>query len=198
MAAAGRTVKFTLPEGSEERYRESENAQSPNTLHPKRPGTPPKPRTQPSSLSSPSLTGGERQREEQPRPQSRPSSQQTCTSREDSRTPQRHTPSTTREHSREHSASRQRRRKQSNAAREVHAVRERTNSASREQVRSLKYSVARLRESLLKVEEEVKMMARGRRTLEMAVQDVRRAISVNQQSVSMQQKKTRAEMVRAL
>jgi hypothetical protein len=57
-------------------------------------------------------------------------------------------------------------------------------------MRLLKYNVAKLREHHLKVEEEIKHLTRGKSTLELAVQDIRRAISVNQQSVSMQQKKT--------
>ena len=65
-----------------------------------------------------------------------------------------------------------------------------TNSSNHEHIRALKYDAARLRENLLKVEEEVKNLNRGRSTLELAIQDVRRALSVNQQSISTQQKKS--------
>lgn len=88
--------------------------------------------------------------------------------------------------------------KPSDTAQAVNAVRERTNSASWDDTRLMKYNVARLREHLLKVEEEIKQMTRGKCTLELAVQDIRKAISVNQQSVSMQQKKTHAETVREI
>lgn len=74
-------------------------------------------------------------------------------------------------------------------------VRERVNSSSHDRIRSLKYEVAKLREHLLKVEEEVKHLNRGRRTLELAVEDIRRAISVNQQSHSSQLKRTRGSGV---
>ena len=65
-----------------------------------------------------------------------------------------------------------------------------TNSSCHEHIRALKYDVARLREQLLKIEEEIKNMNRGRTTLELAIQDVRKALSVNQQSISTQQKKS--------
>lgn len=57
-------------------------------------------------------------------------------------------------------------------------------------MRSLKHDVSQLREHLLKVEEEIKNLNRGRNTLEIAVQDIRKALSVNQQSISTQQKKS--------
>ena len=69
-------------------------------------------------------------------------------------------------------------------------VRSTTNSSCHEHIRALKYNAARLREQLLKVEEEIKNMNRGRSTLEIAIQDVRKALSVNQQSISTQQKKS--------
>ena len=69
-------------------------------------------------------------------------------------------------------------------------VRDRTNSESHEHVRSLKQDVSQLREHLLKVEEEIKNLSRGRNTLEIAVQDIRKALSVNQQFISTQQKKS--------
>lgn len=70
-------------------------------------------------------------------------------------------------------------------------VRERANASCHEHIRSLKYEVARLREHLLRLEEEIKHLNRGRHTLEIAIQDMRKALSVNQQSLSTQQKKSR-------
>ncbi len=68
--------------------------------------------------------------------------------------------------------------------------REKTNSVVHQHVRSMKQDVSRLREHLLKVEEEIKNLNRGRRTLEMSVLDLRKCLSVNQQSISTQQKKS--------
>ena len=83
----------------------------------------------------------------------------------------------------------------SDTAHAVNTVRERTNSASREHISSIKYNVAKLREHLLRVEEEIRQTTRGKNTLELAVQDVRRAMSINQQSVSMQQRRSKTERV---
>ena len=69
-------------------------------------------------------------------------------------------------------------------------IRDSVNSASHEHRRALKYDAARLREHLLKVEEEIKNLNRGRSTLELAIQDMRKSLSVNQQSISTQQKKS--------
>ena len=81
------------------------------------------------------------------------------------------------------------------AAQVASKLREKTNSRSHDYTRSLKYDAAKLREHLLKVEEEIKHLNRGKHTLEIAVQDTRRALSVNQQSLSTQQKKSRADGV---
>lgn len=70
-------------------------------------------------------------------------------------------------------------------------MRKQTNSASHDLVRTAKYEVSRMREFVLKVEEETKLTNKARHTLEMAVQDIRKSISVNQQTISSQQKKTR-------
>lgn len=78
----------------------------------------------------------------------------------------------------------------SQVAQVAHQIRDSVNSASHEQRRVLKYDAARLREHLLKVEEEIKNLNRGRGTLELAIQDVRKSLSVNQQSISTQQKKS--------
>ena len=69
-------------------------------------------------------------------------------------------------------------------------IRDSVNSASHEHRRALKFDAARLREHLLKVEEEIKNLNRGRSTLELAIQDVRKSLSINQQSISTQQKKS--------
>ena len=79
----------------------------------------------------------------------------------------------------------------SEAARVAQQVRDKSSAVAHEHVRAVKYDVARLREHLLRVEEQVKGLSRGKRTLELAVQDVRKDLSANQQSVGMQQKKTR-------
>lgn len=81
----------------------------------------------------------------------------------------------------------------SEVARVASKLRETTNSKSHDDARSLKFEAAKLREHLLKVEEEIKHLTRGKHTLEIAIQDTRRALSVNQQSLSTQQKKTRTD-----
>ena len=82
-----------------------------------------------------------------------------------------------------------------NPAKTAADIREQTNAASHNHTRSLKYDVGKLRESLLKVEEEIKHLNRGRHTLEMGIHDIRKALSVNQQSISNQQKKSRGTEV---
>ena len=83
------------------------------------------------------------------------------------------------------------------AAQVARHIRDSVNSSNHEHRRALKYDAARLREHLLKVEEEIKNLNRGRSTLELAVQDVRKSLSINQQSISTQQKKSsRGEEVR--
>ena len=74
-------------------------------------------------------------------------------------------------------------------------MRERSSISCHSHVRLVKYEVAKLREHLLKVEEEIKHLNRGRHTLELAIQDVRKALSVNQQSLSTQKKKSRGDQV---
>ena len=74
-------------------------------------------------------------------------------------------------------------------------VRERTNTSCHEHIRSLKYEVAKLREQLLRLEEEIKHLNRVRHTLEITIQDTRKALSVNQQSLSTQQKRSRDSQV---
>lgn len=72
------------------------------------------------------------------------------------------------------------------------------NSSNFEHIRMIKYQVAQLREQMLKVEEEVRQTSKGKHTLEVAIQDIRKALSVSQQSSSAQQKKMRGTEVSAL
>ena len=74
-------------------------------------------------------------------------------------------------------------------------VRKQSNAASHDVVRVAKYEVSRMYEYLIKVEDEIKLMHKARHTLEMAVQDFRKSISLNQQTISSQQKKTRGSEV---
>ena len=195
--ASTKTVTFRLPDGATEKGREGGDITLPKTPHPKILQSRPELSTRPQTVPSP--VRQEATRESETRPQSRPSSEQSSfplNDRHKKTTPQ--TTTTTRR--RQFLAAstddgRPRLREPSELSAAVNAARERTNSASRENTRVLKYGVARLRESLLGVEEEVKRMTRGRRTLELTVQDVRRSISVNQQSLSVQQKKARAQTV---
>ncbi len=77
----------------------------------------------------------------------------------------------------------------------AYQVREKTNVSSHDHIRLMKYDVARLREHLVKLEDEIRHANRGKGLLEVSIQDVRKSLSVNQQSVSTQQKKTRGEEV---
>ena len=74
-------------------------------------------------------------------------------------------------------------------------LRMQTNGDSLNHIRTIKYQVATLHKHLLKVEDEIKLMNKGRRTLEYAVQDARKSLSVSQQSLSAQQKKARVGQV---
>ena len=204
-AATAKTVTFNLPESDTASPRAGVSL--PKTPHPKKlqeHGASPgavvqsphpetvRPQSVPARLSP-------RAQDDTLRPLSRPSSEQNDLSL-DIHVKQRTKPaqsSRLRQGREEHAgkAHSHRRAKPSDAARVINSVRERTNSASRENMRLLKYNVAKLREHHLKVEEEIKHLTRGKSTLELAVQDIRRAISVNQQSVSMQQKKTHLQTV---
>jgi hypothetical protein len=64
-------------------------------------------------------------------------------------------------------------------------------SSSQSYTRTVKYQVAKFHEYLLTLEEELKALNKGRRTLEFAIQETRKLLSVNQQSLSARQKKTR-------
>lgn len=195
VAAAAKTVTFKLPE------KEPRTAVSlPKTPHPK------KLQETAVTVHSPAAVshGLDRPQSEPPRrlspgpqdnelrPHSRPSSEQNDISLE---LKQKMKPAQNSRTRQCQGVKTHRRPKPTDTAQAINAVRERTNSATRDNIRLMKYNVAKLREHLLKVEEEIKKMMRGKNTLEFAVQDIRRSISVNQQSVSTQQKKTRAEMV---
>lgn len=195
MTATAKNVTFKLPESAEQKA--TPCVPLPKTPHPKKLQDPEKPQqsTAPPGgrpgdsvprKSSPLPPGSEH------RPQSRPSSEQEAVSRQ---TGSLGAGSHVHSSLLEQQVKGQRRPKPSDTAKIAHAVRERTNSACRDDVRLLKYNVAKLREHLLKVEEEIKQMSRGKNTLEVAVQDVRRAISINQQSLSTQQKKSRTDTV---
>ena len=69
-------------------------------------------------------------------------------------------------------------------------LRQQANSTCLNYVRSVKYQAAKLHEHLLKIEEEIKQMSKGRRTLELAIQEARKSLSINQQSLSTQQKRS--------
>ena len=77
----------------------------------------------------------------------------------------------------------------------VEQVRTQSNAASHDVVRAAKYEVSRMYEYLIKVEEEIKLTHKARHTLELAVQDIRKSISLNQQTISSQQKKARGSEV---
>ena len=77
-------------------------------------------------------------------------------------------------------------------------VRTQSNAASHNLVRAAKYEVSRMYEFLIKLEEEIKLTHKARHTLEMAVQDIRKSISLNQQTISSQQKKTRGNEVSSI
>ena len=202
VAATGKTVTFNLPESDTVSPRAGVSL--PKTPHPKKfqePGASPGDVMQPPLVetvrpqSVPERRLSPRAGDDAPRPLSRPSSEQNGVSLDmKQRTKPAHS-YRSRQRREDHVGKTHKRVKPSDAARVITTVRERTNSASREDMRLLKYNVAKLREHHLKVEEEIKHLTRGKSTLELAVQDIRKAISVNQQSVSMQQKKTHLETV---
>lgn len=193
-ATTAKSVTFKLPEN------DSGGAKAavalPKTLHPKKLQESEllqSPNAVPNEISHPQSFPTSSPIPHELRPQSRPTSDQKDISFKEKMKPF----STTRQQQQqEHQVKIRKRLKPSDTAHAINAVRERTNSASREDIRLMKYNVAKLREHLLKTEEEIKQMTRGKSVLELAVQDIRKSISVNQQSVSLQQKKTHAETVR--
>ena len=203
---SAKNVTFKLPAPADSKP--ATCAPLPKTAHPRKlqkPGTEKRSEDRQRPSPAPALSGqdsGSSQRKPSPlppgsehRPHSRPSSEQEAAMKM-----QTSDPTTSRGHERASPSERrakvqQQRLNPSGTAKLVNSMRERTHSACHDDVRVLKYNVAKLREHLLKVEEEIKHMNRGKATLEVAVQNVRRAISVNQQSVSAQQKKARLDSV---
>lgn len=76
-----------------------------------------------------------------------------------------------------------------NAAELRHA----TSHKMHEEVKCLRYEASKIREALLKVEEEIKHMSRTKGSLETCIQEIRAGISTNQQSTSIQEKRSRDE-----
>ena len=198
---AAKTVTFKLPENGRGGAGNGSAAVAlPKTPHPKKleghvtDASRPQPELASRPQSVPARHQSSRPQDSELRPHSRPSSEQTDNSARRISAVQ--SSSRVRQQRRDHvMKTHHNREKLSGTVEAINSVRERTNSASRDGIRTLKYSVVKLRESLLRVEEEIKQMTRGKNTLELAVQEVRKAISVNQQSLCMQQKKTRSEMV---
>ena len=81
-----------------------------------------------------------------------------------------------------------------NACTIAEKMRLQTNHDALEHTRTAKFELAKMHELLLKVEEEIKFANKGKHTLEITIQDIRRGLSVNQQSISAQQKKRREEV----
>lgn len=75
----------------------------------------------------------------------------------------------------------------------AHQLRDQNNSASLDHVRWMKCDVAKMREHLIKIEEEIKLGNRTKSLLDTKVLDLRKCLSVNQQSISSQQKKSYRE-----
>ena len=73
-------------------------------------------------------------------------------------------------------------------------IRDQTNTASFDYMRWLKHDVAKLREHLVKIEEEIKLASKAKAVLDTRILDVRKCLSVNQQSISAQQKKSHKEV----
>lgn len=78
----------------------------------------------------------------------------------------------------------------SQVAKIAHTLREQTNVATFDHIRWMKHDVAKLREHLVKMEDEIKLANKGKALLDARIFDLRKCLSVNQQSISAQQKKT--------
>lgn len=74
-----------------------------------------------------------------------------------------------------------------------HHVREQTNGSCFDHVRCMKHEVAKMREHLVKMEDEIKLANRAKSVLDVKIFDLRKCLSVNQQSISAQQKKSHRE-----
>lgn len=81
-----------------------------------------------------------------------------------------------------------------NACTIAEKMRKQFNHQIHEHVKNVKYELASLHEHLLKLEEEIKLGNKAKNSLETAIQEIRKSISVNQQSISAQQKKRREEV----
>lgn len=73
-------------------------------------------------------------------------------------------------------------------------IRDQTNVACLDHARWMKHDVAKLREHVIKIEEEIKLGNKAKATLDARIFDLRKCLSVNQQSVSAQQKKSHKEV----
>ena len=69
--------------------------------------------------------------------------------------------------------------------------RDQSNMATHSNVRTIKHDVAKLRVQLVKLEEEIKHMTRGRGLLAVGIQEMRRSLSTNQRSISTFQKRSK-------
>ena len=81
-----------------------------------------------------------------------------------------------------------------NACTIAEKMRQQNNHQIHEHVQNVKCELASLHEQLLKLEDEIKLANKGKNALEVAIQDIRKGISINQQSISAQQKKRREEV----
>lgn len=75
----------------------------------------------------------------------------------------------------------------------VYQIREQTNVSCLDYARWMKHDVAKLREHLVKMEDEIKLASKAKTTLDARIFDLRKCLSVNQQSISAQQKKSHRE-----
>lgn len=80
----------------------------------------------------------------------------------------------------------------------VFQAREQTNVSSHDHVRWMKHDMAVLREHLVKMEEEIKLANKAKVLLDTKIFDLRKCLSVNQQSVSSQQKKSHRQVLKLL
>lgn len=80
------------------------------------------------------------------------------------------------------------------AIKAIYQVREQTNVSCLDYARWMKHDVAKLREHLVKIEEEIKLASKAKGTLDSRIFDLRKCLSVNQQSLSAQQKKSHREV----
>lgn len=76
----------------------------------------------------------------------------------------------------------------------VYQIREQTNVSCLDYARWMKHDVAKLREHLVKMEDEIKLASKAKTTLDARIFDLRKCLSVNQQSISAQQKKSHREV----